>query len=204
MTNNIHEISGLQCLDLKCRLCNSLTLKYYSISINNKSINVSLSFKIKMTFSLFKAVLAFIALPGMFAGVIPALIVQYQNIAVSNLTAGLCLIVPGVLVLLWCVHDFLVSGHGTLAPWDPPKKLVVTGLYQYSRNPMYVSVILIISGWIVLFFSILLAVYGLILGSAFYLRVIFGEEPALTRQFGDQWLAYSKNVPRWLPNSLKF
>lgn len=156
-----------------------------------------------MTFRLFKAVFAFIALPGMFAGLFPALIVQYQNTAVSNLTTGLCLIVPGVIVLLWCVRDFLISGQGTLAPWDPPKKLVVSGLYQYSRNPMYVGVILIICGWIVLYFSILLAVYGLFLGSAFYTRVIFGEEPVLTRQFGDQWLAYSQNVPRWLPNPLK-
>lgn len=156
-----------------------------------------------MAIRLIKAVLAFIALPGMFAGFIPALLVQYQNTAVNNIIAGLCFIVPGLLILLWCVRDFLIAGHGTLAPWDPPKKLVINGLYQYSRNPMYVGVILIICGWIVLFFSALIGVYGLLLGSAFYLRVIFGEEPALARQFGDQWLTYSQNVPRWLPNPLQ-
>jgi protein-S-isoprenylcysteine O-methyltransferase Ste14 len=52
-----------------------------------------------------------------------------------------------VVVLLWCVRDFYVSGRGTLAPWDPPKHLVVVGLYRFTRNPMYIGVLMVVGGW---------------------------------------------------------
>jgi protein-S-isoprenylcysteine O-methyltransferase Ste14 len=55
--------------------------------------------------------------------------------------------VIGLVLLLWCVRDFYVRGEGTVAPWDPPQNLVVVGLYRYMRNPMYVSVIVLVGGW---------------------------------------------------------
>jgi protein-S-isoprenylcysteine O-methyltransferase Ste14 len=105
----------------------------------------------------------------------------------------------GFLLLLWCVRDFYVSGKGTLAPWDPPKRLVVVGLYRFVRNPMYVAVLTVVAGWSLAFGSRWLGLYLGILAVAFHLRVLFYEEPWLSRQFGADWVAYSKAVPRWLP-----
>jgi protein-S-isoprenylcysteine O-methyltransferase Ste14 len=61
--------------------------------------------------------------------------------------AGFFVLIVGTLGLLWCVRDFYVRGKGTLAPWSPPQNLVVVGLYRYSRNPMYVCVVLVLLGW---------------------------------------------------------
>ena len=80
----------------------------------------------------------------------------------------------------------------------PPQKLVVTGLYRFSRNPMYVAVSLILFGWAACFGSRQLLVYAAIVAVVFHLRVIFGEEPWLARTHGAAWEAYTARVPRWL------
>jgi protein-S-isoprenylcysteine O-methyltransferase Ste14 len=107
----------------------------------------------------------------------------------------------GGFLLLWCVRDFFVSGKGTLAPWDPPKHLVVVGLYRHVRNPMYLAVLTIISGWCLLYVSVWLTLYLVFLALAFHLRVIFYEEPWLRRQFGAEWESYATAVSRWLPRA---
>ena len=150
---------------------------------------------------LFRALLAFIALPGIFAGLIPTLITLNDQYRGSGSWAGIVLLFCGIVILIWCVRDFLVTGLGTLAPWDPPKNLVIIGLYRYSRNPMYVGIIMVIGGWALCVGSLFLAMYGLLLASAFYFRVVFGEELILARKFGEQWTDYIKKVPRWLPLS---
>src|ERR687888_521600 len=66
---------------------------------------------------------------------------------------GFPLILIGAAGLLWCIWEFFTEGRGTLAPVDPPKHLVVRGLYQHVRNPMYVSVVTILIGEAVLFMS---------------------------------------------------
>lgn len=111
---------------------------------------------------------------------------------------GLIVIMLGTAGLLWCVRDFYVSGKGTLAPWAPPQNLVVVGLYRYSRNPMYVSVALILLGWAISFRSTGLLVYALAVILAFHLRVVLGEEPWLARTHGAAWQQYTRNVRRWL------
>ena len=94
--------------------------------------------------------------------------------------------------------SFYTEGRGTLAPWSPPRHLVVSGLYRYSRNPMYVSVVLILWGWAAGFQSRALALYALAVMVAFHLRVVLGEEPWLARTHGDAWDRYRAAVPRWL------
>ena len=101
-------------------------------------------------------------------------------------------------MLLWCVRDFYVAGKGTLAPWAPPRHLVVVGLYRWSRNPMYISVSVILLGWAIAYQSRALLIYALALFVMFHLRVVFGEEPWLARTHGDEWLRYRARVPRWL------
>ena len=98
-----------------------------------------------------RALFAFLALPGIVAFAVP--LAQVFD------PAGLLPLGIGFAALLWCVRDFYIFGKGTLAPWAPPKNLVVCGLYRYSRNPMYVAVILILAGWAIGFHSRLLLGY---------------------------------------------
>jgi protein-S-isoprenylcysteine O-methyltransferase Ste14 len=144
-----------------------------------------------------RALLAFLALPGVVAFAVPVawLVASCRAMLVQPL--GLALLVVGSVALLWCVRDFYVSGKGTLAPWAPPAHLVVVGLYRYTRNPMYVAVALILLGWAVSFGSLGLFVYTIIVAIAFHLRVVLGEEPWLARTHGVQWQEYSSRVPRW-------
>src|SRR5215510_14664457 len=119
-----------------------------------------------------RALLAFIALPGLVAFAVPitALFLTSHTRLVYPL--GLILLVLGIVGLLWCVRDFYVAGRGTLAPWAPPSRLVVVGLYRLSRNPMYISVVLILAGWAVTFASSGLAIYAACVAVAFHVRVI--------------------------------
>jgi protein-S-isoprenylcysteine O-methyltransferase Ste14 len=147
-----------------------------------------------------RALFAFLALPGTVAGVVPALFVYGRAHAYDAWTAvGFCLIGLGFFLLLWCVRDFYVSGKGTLAPWHPPKHLVVVGLYRYVRNPMYVAVLTIVLGWSVAFDSASLLLYLVALAIGFHLRVVLYEEPRLKRQFAEEWAVYSASVRRWVP-----
>jgi protein-S-isoprenylcysteine O-methyltransferase Ste14 len=96
------------------------------------------------------------------------------------------------------VRDFYVAGRGSLAPWAPPERLVVIGLYRLSRNPMYIAVLLVLVGWATMFASRTLWVCAALLAIAFHLRVVFGEEPWLARTHGAEWTTYRGRVPRWL------
>ena len=101
-------------------------------------------------------------------------------------------------VLLLTVREFYVAGRGTLAPWSPPRTLVTSGLYRYTRNPMYVGVLLILCGWAIGFRSWPLAIYAAAVAIAVHLRVVLHEEPFLARTHGDAWTAYRARVGRWL------
>src|SRR5258706_10777414 len=101
------------------------------------------------------------------------------------------------LVLLRCVWDFFVIGKGTLAPIDPPRFLVVQGLYRFTRNPVYNGVIALILGEAWLFGSVALVEYALLVLVFFHLLVVFHEEPTLESQFGESYRAYRRAVPRW-------
>jgi protein-S-isoprenylcysteine O-methyltransferase Ste14 len=145
-----------------------------------------------------RALLAFLALPGMVAFAVPLLAFAPRGLDRSFSPIGLVPLAAGIIFLLWTVRDFYVAGRGTLAPWSPPKELVVVGLYRVSRNPMYVAVLLILVGWAVGFRSIGLTVYAFAIATIFQVRVVFGEEPWLERTHGQKWAAYKARVPRWL------
>jgi protein-S-isoprenylcysteine O-methyltransferase Ste14 len=147
---------------------------------------------------LWRALFAFLVLPGIVAFAVPLALVAERLSTFSPRPLGLMSLSAGVIVLVWCTVVFYVSGRGTLAPWSPPQKLVAVGPYRISRNPMYVGVTLILSGWAVLFWSLTLTVYSALVLLAFHIRVIVGEEPWLKRTFGADWESYRARVPRWL------
>lgn len=71
------------------------------------------------------------------------------------------------------------------------------------RNPMYVSVFTIVVGEAILFHSLLLFGYALLILTMVHLFVIFYEEPTLRYQFGESYETYLRSVPRWIPRRLR-
>ena len=112
---------------------------------------------------------------------------------------GALLIAAGLPVLLDSFARFAIQGLGTPAPIAPPQRLVVTGLYRWVRNPMYVAVALLIFGQGLLFGSVRLLQYGLLVWLAFFAFVVLYEEPALSRKFSKEYEEYCLQVPRWIP-----
>lgn len=108
-------------------------------------------------------------------------------------------ILAGAAIILRCVRDFWLIGRGTLAYFDPPKKLVVAGLYRYVRNPMYVGVFLMLAGETLHFKSVALLEYTAVWFVLIHLVVRFYEEPRLRRRFGESYDSYCRLVHRWLP-----
>lgn len=147
-----------------------------------------------------KNLLFTVLVPGTVAVYVPLSLVSGRPDA-----PGPLLVVAGVLLCIgaaiygWCVWDFASFGRGTPAPIDEPRKLVVRGLYRYTRNPMYVGVLAVILGWAVAFQSRVLLIYALIVFSFFHLFVLFYEEPHLEHVFGDEYRRYRARVHRWLP-----
>ncbi len=151
---------------------------------------------------LFLKNLAFtIVAPGTAAFLIPWLIVGGRRTELGFMTmVSILLFVVGSAIYLWCVWDFATFGRGTPALIDAPKKLVIRGLYRYSRNPMYIGVLTLILAWATSFKAVILLVYMLIVGIAFHAFVIIYEEPHLLKLFGESYFNYCARVPRWFPS----
>ena len=114
---------------------------------------------------------------------------------------GLLPIAIGAAGLLWCIWEFFSEGRGTLAPVDPPRHLVVRGLYRYVRNPMYVAVVMILIGESIFFMSTRVLVEAVVFFISAYLFVVFYEEPILRMQFGESYETYLHQVGRWIPRT---
>ncbi|GMU93245.1 MAG: RemK protein [Candidatus Hydrogenedentota bacterium] len=113
--------------------------------------------------------------------------------------AAFILYIAGAAIGLWCVVGFIRYGRGTPAPFDPPRKLVVRGLYRWVRNPMYVGGFLFTLGHVVWFGSIRVAAYLACMSVAAIMFVVLYEEPVLKQMFGEEYERYRRNVPRWIP-----
>ena len=144
-----------------------------------------------------------VLLPGFVAGYLPwrffgLALVQLNPQNPIRLLSLVC-IGFGTLLLGTCIWEFARRGRGTLAPVDPPRELVIRGLYRYVRNPMYLSVSLIVLGESPLTRSRLLLVYGVVWFVVVNVLVIAYEEPTLRRRFGAAYGQYTQRVGRWLP-----
>lgn len=151
-----------------------------------------------------RAILAAAALPGTTTVLIPWLIVSRSGAVPPRDwgTVQALALVPialGVSILVRCIWEFAVRGRGTLAPVDPPKHLVVTGLYRYVRNPMYVGGVTLLLGEAALFRSVALLEYAAVWFLLVNAFVMFFEEPVLQRRFGESYDRYRRAVHRWLP-----
>jgi protein-S-isoprenylcysteine O-methyltransferase Ste14 len=149
---------------------------------------------------------AIVLLPIMVAGVIPGLIVWRTDeagigsgLALFPEALGVVLMAVGVVLVVGTVVLFAKVGEGTLAPWDPTRRLVVRGPYRRVRNPMISGVLFIILGEAALFRSVPLLIWfaAVLAVNAVYLPLV--EEPGLSRRFGADYEAYRRQVPRWVP-----
>ena len=139
-------------------------------------------------------------LPGVVAGVVPALIVAGDELAAWPLIVlGGATLALGLALIVETVALFATVGKGTLAPWDPTARLVVRGPYRRVRNPMISGVLCVLLGEALLFGSpALLAWFAIVFAvNALYFPLV--EEPGLRRRFGADYEAYRAAVPRWLP-----
>jgi len=113
--------------------------------------------------------------------------------------AGLVPLLVGLVMILRCFADFVRRGRGTPAPYDPPREVVVAGLYRYVRNPQYVGVVLVVVGEALLTEMVVLFGYAALFAIGYHLFVKYYEEPTLGRLFGEPYARYREAVPRWLP-----
>ena len=142
-------------------------------------------------------------LPGVVAGYIPWRYFGFGrgtfDVIDTARIVGLACMAVGIALLGACVWEFARSGRGTLSPADPPRHLVVRGLYRYVRNPMYLAVTAIVLGEAIAARSRDLAVYWAVFFLLANLFVIGYEEPNLRRRFGASYEAYTASVGRWIP-----
>jgi len=148
--------------------------------------------------------LFFVLAPGTVAGIVPWWITRWRlewvglwPLAIRVI--GAFLLLAGIAVLGDSFARFAIQGLGTPAPPLPTQHLVVSGLYRYVRNPMYVAVAAVIFGQGLLFGSLPLLTYGAFVCVGFHLFVLSYEEPSLRRRFGAEYLRFYAAVPRWIP-----
>jgi len=167
-------------------------------------VNVKELGALPKTIAILGSALFFVVAPCVVAGLIPWWITRWEFLPPLlglELTRaiGLMSIIAGVPGLADSFARFAWQGLGTPAPIAPTASLVVTGLYRYVRNPMYVAVVAVILGQGLLFGDWRLVWYGALFWLACHAFVVTYEEPTLERTFGAEYQAFRSNVPRWIP-----
>ncbi len=144
-----------------------------------------------------RVILAFLALPALVAGLFPWLFSTIPALPIFQSSYGVILLVIGGGILIASVVSFYCRGRGTLAPWDPPKRLVAQDLYRFNRNPMYIGVVALLFGWALITGNPWNYGYAALMFAVFHMRVVFYEEKEMERLFGSEWDDYRRAVPRW-------
>lgn len=156
-------------------------------------------------FAILGSALFLVVAPGIVAGYVPWRITGW-HVGVPLLGTssfrliGVLLIAAGLPVLLDSFTRFALQGLGTPAPIFPTRHLVVSGLYQYVRNPMYVAVVSLILGQGLFFGSVRVLEYGIAVWVGFHLFVLLYEEPILRKSYGLEYKDFCANVRRWIPH----
>lgn len=131
--------------------------------------------------------------------IVPAAVLRATSVSSAQpplAVAGFALFVAGLAFSAWSVIEIFRGGSDpTLAR---PRELVDTGPYRYSRNPMYVAVIVMVLGETVLFTSPFLLVYAFVLMALLQIVVLKVEEPRIKEALGEEYREYREEVPRWI------
>jgi protein-S-isoprenylcysteine O-methyltransferase Ste14 len=113
---------------------------------------------------------------------------------------GIIFMVAGGSIVISSISFFIIRGHGTPAPFDPPIKFVATGPYKFVRNPMYVGAFILLTGYGMLLQSLSVILFAMLLVLPVHLFVILYEEPVLKKKFGNSYTEFRKKVHRWIPH----
>ena len=114
---------------------------------------------------------------------------------------GAVVFLAGFSLFAWCVALFARVGQGTLAPWDPTRRLVAAGPYRYTRNPMITAVATMLAGEAIFLQSSRVAWWMATFVALNHLYFLLLEEPGLVARFGEDYERYRAEVPRWLPRT---
>ncbi len=140
--------------------------------------------------------------PGSIIVFIPCLIIAFLGPSgfykIKPQYFGIIPVLIGLAMSLWCFFDFILIGKGTPVPIDPPKKLVIVGMYRFVRNPMYIGILFLLFGEAIFFKSFVLLGYTACVYCLFHIFIIGFEEPMLKTKFGKEYEDYCNIVPRWL------
>jgi protein-S-isoprenylcysteine O-methyltransferase Ste14 len=124
---------------------------------------------------------------------------QGPALDLASQVAGGVLFAAGFALFTWCVTLFARVGQGTLAPWDPTRRLVAVGPYRHVRNPMIAGVATMLLGEVLFWRSGRLALWACAFVLINHTYFLLAEEPGLERRFGDGYRVYRSHVPRWIP-----
>ena len=150
----------------------------------------------------FKSIIFSVLVPGTVVIYLPYLILGQskrlpQLLDTAHVHPAMVGLLVGAGIYIRCAWDFAVSGQGTPAPLDPPKNLVIVGLYRWTRNPMYLGVLTVLLAEAAFFLSRELTIYVASIAMMLHLAVVFYEEPLLRARFGPDYSSYCREVPRW-------
>jgi len=162
------------------------------------------------TMAVWRQLRAILLLPGMVAVVVPAVLVTVTGTVEPGWglpspydllpsVAGIVSVAIGLVLFVATVRMFAAIGKGTLAPWDPTRKLVVEGVYRNVRNPMISGVAFVLLGESLILGSRPLLAWLAIFSAANAIYIPLVEEPGLVKRFGADYVEYKRNVPRWIP-----
>lgn len=121
------------------------------------------------------------------------------ELAIAVVIIGILIALLGIMLIYQTIRMFATIGEGTLAPWDPTQKLIVTGIYRYVRNPMISGVFCVLLGEGIVLGSSPIIIWAIIFIVINMIYMPLSEEPGLVRRFGEDYELYRKNVPRWIP-----
>lgn len=139
-----------------------------------------------------------VLIPGVILAVVRDQRLPGDSLGLTAAAPGLLLIAAGLALVARSIALFVRLGRGTLAPWDPTRVLITTGIYRLSRNPMKTGLFLVLLGECLVFGSraLLLWAAAFIVANVIYIRRF--EERGLERRFGAAYADYRGQVPRWL------
>lgn len=158
--------------------------------------------------TLIRHALAITVLPATVTVVVPVWIARRYAVAFASpvtvgdialAALGGALLLGGLGLFTSSLVRFATEGRGTLAPWDPPRQLVVHGPYRYVRNPMISGVIFVLLGEALVLRSVPHGVWAATFMAINVIYIPLLEEPMLAARFGAAYDEYRRHVPRFIP-----
>jgi protein-S-isoprenylcysteine O-methyltransferase Ste14 len=141
---------------------------------------------------------------GIFLGYLPWQVLQLDAVIAEYLStiltySGVALLLVGAALTFSGAYYLVWRGEGTPMPLDPPQRMVVAGPYTRMQHPMMLGLFALSFGEAAWLRSPSLGVYAFVLTVLVNLYIVYVEEPALEKRFGEDYRAYRAAVPRWLP-----